>query len=914
LTRELLYRLVFNCGNISRFVKMGCSASKCEEEKQKLRRKGSSKKKSSQGSSKVSQTSSKGSLFSSRGSQFSTASGSATLERSTFVCPSIHEETRPEVIDAAKCLLEEQQQNSRAEKVAKEENASYHRKLHFLSQVPLLKRLPRDQHPILAAAVQQCEFDAGDVVIKQGDSGSEFFMIRAGEASVHIQKDLGDPTQVATLRRGDYFGEHALLRDEPRAATVLAISHLSTYMVSREKFQSLGLHEKLQFVNRKAVVGNNHGIVTKKPSPKTDKERALIGKALKSNRPLQTMVSLSDYRVRQLTDMAWKEEVEAGKELITRGDPVANYMYIVQAGRFEIHSLKTSDFAASIERALSKGNTKRKSALEESLYLPEAVISDDEEEVVEDDGHLGFASAGDSFGELALLHLAPRKATVTAVVDSTVWVIDRGTFKRVLLEASSEKLNEYIRYLDRLEILTPLFHEEKRAVARALVEMHFTLGEAICQQGEFGQAFYILYQGEVGIIKDGETTNRLQASLAAGTVEFFGERALLTQEPRAATVLVTSESAKVLALDRDTFVALLGPLEDIIAKSRAGRQESMLQGLAAPAGPAGREQTKILREELTRIGLLGCGGFGVVELCEHRTTGETYALKSIGKGYIVKGGMQDAVISEKNILFMTNSPFIIRAFATFNSPSTLYFLLEAALGGDVHTTYNRRGFYGSDEHARFYVGSVVYAFAHLHERHILHRDLKPENLLLSADGYAKLADMGLAKFAIGKTYTTCGTPDYFAPEIIASTGHTVAVDWWMLGIMCFELLAGHSPFEAAGPMETYAKVLHGIDCVPFGPRLQGFAEELIRSLLRAEPCERLPMRPGGIARIQGCRWYTASQFEWQALESHAMVPPFTPKVRSRRDLSNFSAVPSDVPAPLPYRPDGTGWDKDFAST
>merc|ERR1712238_380764 len=108
--------------------------------------------------------------------------------------------------------------------------------------------------------------------------------------------------------------------------------------------------------------------------------------------------------------------------------------------------------------------------------------------------------------------------------------------------------------------------------------------------------------------------------------------------------------------------------------------------------------------------------------------------------------------------------------------------------------------FGNEPHARFYLAAVVLALEHCHERRIVYRDLKPENLLLTSTGYIKLTDMGLAKFVIGKTYATCGTPDYFAPEIISSIGHTQAVDWWCLGILTFELMTGHPPFESSSPM------------------------------------------------------------------------------------------------------------------
>merc|ERR1719394_1989828 len=204
--------------------------------------------------------------------------------------------------------------------------------------------------------------------------------------------------------------------------------------------------------------------------------------------------------------------------------------------------------------------------------------------------------------------------------------------------------------------------------------------------------------------------------------------------------------------------------------------------------------------------------------------------------------------------------------------------MESALGGELYATYNRRNFHGSEKHAKFYIAGVICAFEHMHERRIIYRDLKPENLLINEEGKLKVTDMGLAKFVIGMTYTTCGTPDYFAPELIASIGHTNAVDWWTLGILIFELMSGHPPFESAYPMQIYSKVMKGINKVNFPPKCQGAVGDVIRALLKNEPSERLPMRPGGVKNLKAHKWF--ENFSWDDMANLAVDQPYKPVVKS----------------------------------
>merc|ERR1711953_1489593 len=152
---------------------------------------------------------------------------------------------------------------------------------------------------------------------------------------------------------------------------------------------------------------------------------------------------------------------------------------------------------------------------------------------------------------------------------------------------------------------------------------------------------------------------------------YFGEKALLTSEPRAATVVVVSR-ATCLTMDKGGFDMLLGPLEELRKRGKNGTTKVNKAG--ASGGATGQRFGVIKRNQLKVLGLLGCGGFGAVEAVEHKETGEVYALKALSKGYVMKTGMQASVISEKNIQLMCASPFVVKLFETYNSEQTLYLL------------------------------------------------------------------------------------------------------------------------------------------------------------------------------------------------------------------------------------------------
>lgn len=279
------------------------------------------------------------------------------------------------------------------------------------------------------------------------------------------------------------------------------------------------------------------------------------------------------------------------------------------------------------------------------------------------------------------------------------------------------------------------------------------------------------------------------------------------------------------------------------------------------------------------VDILGTGTFGKVLLVKLKKADPAlprsyFAVKVLHKGDVIRLRQVEHTLSEKQVLSHVSHPFLINLFSAFQDKRNCYMVMDYVPGGEIFSHLRKAGRFTADV-ARFYIANVILAIEYLHERDIVYRDLKPENILLGANGYVKLADFGFAKQVPDRTWTLCGTPEYLAPEIIQSQGHGKAVDYWSLGILLFEMLAGYPPFYSSSPIGVYERILQGIDSVVFPPCIDRRAQHLIRNLLQPDLSQRLGNLSRGMTDLKQHPWFTG--VAWPAVARCAVPPPFVPQ-------------------------------------
>jgi len=317
-------------------------------------------------------------------------------------------------------------------------------------------------------------------------------------------------------------------------------------------------------------------------------------------------------------------------------------------------------------------------------------------------------------------------------------------------------------------------------------------------------------------------------------------------------------------------------------------KESTKDKRASVLPPSTVEKKKFKLDDFVIMQTLGTGSFGRVHLVKHKETGKYYAMKVLVKRQIIESKQVEHTINEKKILETLDHPYMVNLVGSFKDNRNLYIVLEYVCGGELFS-YLRQCKRLPNHVARFYAAEVVLAFEHLHSKDIIYRDLKPENLLIDKSGNIKITDFGFAKYVPDVTWTLCGTPDYLAPEIIQSKGYGKAVDWYALGVLIYEMLAGFPPFYDEDQMRLYERILEGRLRWPsyFDPA----AKDLIKRLLSPDLTKRYGNLKSGVADIKKHKWF--SEIDWKKLAEVKVKAPYIPPFTSEGDASNFDSYPED---------------------
>ncbi|CAG7709739.1 unnamed protein product [Allacma fusca] len=242
--------------------------------------------------------------------------------------------------------------------------------------------------------------------------------------------------------------------------------------------------------------------------------------------------------------------------------------------------------------------------------------------------------------------------------------------------------------------------------------------------------------------------------------------------------------------------------------------------------------------------LLGKGGFAAVYRARCTRTGLEVAIKMIDKNLMKAAGMVARVRQEVSIHSRLKHPSILELYTFFEDDHYVYLVLELCHNGEVQRFLKRSNSVMSEDDACTILSQVVEGLLYLHSHQIVHRDISLANLLLTRDMNVKIADFGLATQLMRpdeKHLTMCGTPNYISPEVATRGAHGLETDVWGLGVLMYSILVGKAPFDAEdGIKSTLTRVVMAE--VKYPPYLSIEARDLIKSLLRKNPNERIKLQ------------------------------------------------------------------------
>ena len=350
-----------------------------------------------------------------------------------------------------------------------------------------------------------------------------------------------------------------------------------------------------------------------------------------------------------------------------------------------------------------------------------------------------------------------------------------------------------------------------------------------------------------------------------------------------------------------------------------------------------KKRKKISIFDFEPLKIIGKGAFGEVRVCRYIPNNTIVAIKKMKKEEMHKKNQVLHVRAERDVLSEAKNEWIVDLKFSFQDQNYLYLGMEFLPGGDLMSLLMARDILPEQE-AKFYAAEIVMAIESVHKLDCIHRDLKPDNVLIDSDGHIKLSDFGLTKkldiklidnnlqnelrnfgnnnfgsngnsrfknlsyaqqFSQFKSmkskkrrafaYSTVGTPDYIAPEVIRQKGYGQEIDWWSLGVIMFEMMIGYPPFFSESSTETCKKILDWKNTLNIRPEanISKEAEDILRKLI-TDPENRLGVN--GADEIKSHPFFKG--IDWNHIKE-TLIPPFIPDLKNNFDTKYFDEFEED---------------------
>ena len=661
--------------------------------------------------------------------------------------------------------------------------SNYEENMKFLDQVNI--PIESTLKSIMANNLIQERYLKGQYICREGEFGNSLYIIKDGEVEC-----LKGENVIRILKKGDNFGQKALLEGDVRSLDVRAKTDCKIYSISSEFFKNqYGDNFKQVLYFNFITISFNNSKVFKKINSK------IIAK------------SFQHFKFRSLKN---------NEVVYPKGQKICEKLCVVLEGNI-------------VDKKINKVEAQRYEILFENK------LSENSDDIF--------------------------KNNLVAEPDCILAEIDFNKFKETVggdLNEAQTKSNQLASF-EHVPMFRILSDDKIEFLQNNLKVEKFANGKKIITQGEVGDKLFIIKKGRVDFF----VNSRYIRSLNDG--EEFGEKSLiLSNEKRSATAIANGE-VTCYTLTAEIFKSILEP----------NLYEYFTNKIFL-------EDNTIELKDLDNVKELGSGNFGSVNLVRNKKNKFLYAIKALNLEQVKLENLEECVEVERDVLLKIDHPFIMKMVKYLKNDMYIFFINEYIKGKELWEVIRDIGLLNKEQ-TQYYGGSILLAIDYLHKQKIIYRDIKPENVMVSIKGYIKIIDFGTVKEIKDRTSTIIGTSHYMAPEITKGEGYSFQVDIWSIAICMYEFFCGKLPFgeDYDDPMDIYRAVSQEELTFPNFVKDEKFIQ-LMNKMLRKNPTNRL----WKFKQIKEDPYF--KDFDWNKLISLSYQPPYKLKMKEEKESSGPS--------------------------